>query len=146
MDNEKWTLFKNFLHNELGITKDDIREWLQEAVKEEAKKMVDQTYGKFSPEAVVKRVLLDYDLFRGDHFKKEVIEKVGELIAKQIQIIPAEPKKLAVLDIELQPCGCTRLHQDSKDQTLFVCPCGETRRRMMKFVNPGSTACNPIPE
>lgn len=145
MNNEKWILFKNFLHNELGITKEDIRDWVKEAVKEEAQKMVDQTYGKFSPEAVVKRVLLDYDLFRGDHFKKEVIEKVGELIAEQIQITPAEPKKPLILDIEPQPCGCTRLQQDPKDKTLFVCSCGEVRRRLLKMVNPGSTTCNPTP-
>lgn len=30
--NDKWSLFKNYLHNELGITKEDIREWLEEAV------------------------------------------------------------------------------------------------------------------
>lgn len=29
--NDKWTMFKNYIHNELGITKDDIRAWLKEA-------------------------------------------------------------------------------------------------------------------
>ena len=26
--NDKWSMFKNYMHNELGITKDDIREWM----------------------------------------------------------------------------------------------------------------------
>lgn len=33
---EKYTMFKNFMHNELGITKEDIKEWTQEAVKQTA--------------------------------------------------------------------------------------------------------------
>jgi hypothetical protein len=27
--NDKWSMFKNYMHNELGITKEDIREWIQ---------------------------------------------------------------------------------------------------------------------
>lgn len=34
--NDKWTMFKNYMHNELGITKDDIRAWLKEAVQSQA--------------------------------------------------------------------------------------------------------------
>ena len=41
--NDKWSLFKNYLHNELGITKEDIREWLEEAVQEEAKELQAQS-------------------------------------------------------------------------------------------------------
>ncbi len=36
---DKWVMFRNYMHNELGITKEDIRMWINEAVKEEAKKM-----------------------------------------------------------------------------------------------------------
>jgi hypothetical protein len=32
---DKYTLFKNFMHNELGISREDIREWVKESVKEE---------------------------------------------------------------------------------------------------------------
>ena len=32
MSNDKYTLFKNYMHNELGITKDDIKRWTKEAV------------------------------------------------------------------------------------------------------------------
>lgn len=45
---DKWTMFKNYMHNELGVTKDDIRAWIKEAVHEEAKHLVDQQVGKFS--------------------------------------------------------------------------------------------------
>jgi len=32
----KWLMFKNYMHNELGITKEDIRQWIQEAVQQQA--------------------------------------------------------------------------------------------------------------
>jgi len=32
MSNDKYTLFKNYMHNELGITRDDIKRWTKEAV------------------------------------------------------------------------------------------------------------------
>ena len=41
---EKYKMFKQFMHNELGITKEDIREWVKESVREEAAKMVAKTY------------------------------------------------------------------------------------------------------
>jgi predicted transcriptional regulator len=57
--NDKWIMFKNYMHNELGITKEDIREWISAAVAEEAKKLVDNAYSKFSPESMIERVLMD---------------------------------------------------------------------------------------
>lgn len=42
--NDKWTMFKNYIHNELGITKDDIRAWLKEAVQSQAELMLKKTF------------------------------------------------------------------------------------------------------
>ena len=35
--NDKWVMFRNYMHNELGITKDDIREWIKESIHDEVK-------------------------------------------------------------------------------------------------------------
>ena len=40
-------MFKNYMHNELGVTKDDIRAWIKEAATEQAERMVQQEFGKF---------------------------------------------------------------------------------------------------
>lgn len=40
--NDRWSMFKNYMHNELQISKDDIKEWLKEAVKEEAREILKQ--------------------------------------------------------------------------------------------------------
>lgn len=29
--NDKWLMFRNYMINELGITKEDIREWIEDA-------------------------------------------------------------------------------------------------------------------
>ncbi|MDR1902937.1 MAG: hypothetical protein LBQ88_11725 [Treponema sp.] len=38
----KYKMFRNFMYNELGITKDDIKEWVKEAVANETAKLVGQ--------------------------------------------------------------------------------------------------------
>jgi predicted transcriptional regulator len=90
--NEKWVLFKQFMHNELGITKEDIREWVKEAVKEEAERLVKNTYDNYSPKAMVEKALFAHDLFHGDHFKREVILEAAKLIVSEIEIVPKERK------------------------------------------------------
>ena len=34
---DKWVMFRNYMHNELGITKEDIRQWITDAVNEQVK-------------------------------------------------------------------------------------------------------------
>ena len=48
MENNKYKMFKNFMMNELQITKEDIKEWIYESIKEGSKKVVKQAYGKFN--------------------------------------------------------------------------------------------------
>ena len=78
--NDKWSMFTNYMHNELGITKEDIRTWIQEAVSVEAKKII---YGTYGHEPDVRKIVQD-------HLKTLVFDrswgtdKVKEEIAKQI--------------------------------------------------------------
>jgi len=137
--NSKWILFKNFLHHELGITKEDIRAWVKEAVKDEAVRLVNNTYDNFSPERVVKSVLYQHDLFQGDTLKKDIVKEAAKLLVEKIKLVPVEEStekvtsaKPVVLDIEPAACGCVRIIQSETDKTLFICSCGETRRRLIK--------------
>ena len=54
---EKYKMFKQFMHNELGITKEDIREWVKESVREEAAKMVAKTYEDFDMNREIREVI-----------------------------------------------------------------------------------------
>jgi hypothetical protein len=40
---DRYKMFRNFMANELGITREDIKLWSQEAVKEQAGKLAGQT-------------------------------------------------------------------------------------------------------
>lgn len=85
--NEKWIMFKNFLHNELGITKEDIREWIKEAVHEEAERMVENTYDEFSTRKIIRSMLFDKETFFGrDTLQKEVRAEVASQLLKRLKI------------------------------------------------------------
>ena len=55
--NDKYKMFKNFMFNELGITKEDIRMWVEDAVRDEARKIVHNTYNDFDVEKELRQVL-----------------------------------------------------------------------------------------
>lgn len=88
--NDKWMMFKNYMHNELGITKDDIRAWLKEAVKSQAELMLQKTFDDF-----------DMDKFVRNHIStqmrywttKEVRRQVASLLADRLVILSTDMEK-----------------------------------------------------
>ena len=60
MAGEKYKMFKQFMHNELGITKEDIREWVKESVREEAAKMIAKTYEDFDVKREIRDLINSY--------------------------------------------------------------------------------------
>lgn len=84
--NDKWVLFKNYMHNELGITKEDIREWINDAIREEVKNVVDNAYGKCSIEDMIRREIKDSRLWSGDSFSKSVIAECANQLAQKIEL------------------------------------------------------------
>lgn len=64
---DKWVMFRNYMHNELGITKEDIRQWITDAVNEQVKRLVANSFNSWSlksmAEEQIKRALKeDYKL------------------------------------------------------------------------------------
>lgn len=82
---DKWTMFKNYMHNELGITKEDIREWITDTIKDEGRKVLNQTYNSFNVYDFLRSELIHHDYF-GSRFKQEVIKAIAEELAKDLQI------------------------------------------------------------
>lgn len=83
---DKWVMFRNYMHNELGITKEDVRIWINEAAAEEAKKIVADSFQRENPEQLIKRAIYDSSVFRNRTFKDEVIRKAGEILAERLEI------------------------------------------------------------
>lgn len=73
--NEKWIMFRNFMYNDLGITKADIREWIDDAIKDQAKLILDDTFKKTDIEYLVKEEI-KRALYNSSDIKNAIINKV----------------------------------------------------------------------
>ena len=87
---DKYKMFKNFLHNELGISKDDIKEWIRESIKEECKNVVEQTYETFNIKTFLKseieNILSNSQWYNPKTLKEEVYKEVAKRIIKMHDI------------------------------------------------------------
>lgn len=64
---DKWVMFRNYMHNELGITKEDIREWIEDSVKQEVRAVIENRFKHWDlreiTENEIRNLLVkDYDL------------------------------------------------------------------------------------
>lgn len=88
--NDKWLMFKNYLHNELGITKDDIRAWLKEAVQSQAELMLQKTFDDFDMDKFVRNhILTQMRYWTTD----EVRRQVASLLADRLVILSTDTEK-----------------------------------------------------
>lgn len=85
-NNDKWLMFKNYMHNELGITRDDIHQWLMDAVKEEAKRLVAQEFGKFDVKALIRNYVESTDIYGERLFKTQIISSLVDDMRNRIEL------------------------------------------------------------
>ena len=80
----KYKMFKNFMHNELQITKEDIIEWIREAIQEEVKNVVKSAYDKCDINDLIRKnikgLLEKNDWYQRDKMKDSVYTE----LAKQV--------------------------------------------------------------
>ena len=80
MKDDKWTMFKNYMHNELGITKDDIRSWIKEAAEEQANRLVEQEFGRFDVEGTFKRRIELEFLKYSSKLRNELVKGIVDVL------------------------------------------------------------------
>ena len=84
--NDKWVMFRNYMHNELGITKEDIVEWIHDAVKVEVKNVVANAYGNCNLEDIIRREIYS-DSFIGEKaLRNTVKEAVAKVLCEKIEL------------------------------------------------------------
>lgn len=86
MINDKWLMFKNYMHNELNITKEDIRLWIENSVEEQAKRLVDNEFNNFDVKKVIKDIISDENYFGSKALKRDVSKELANLIMNKINI------------------------------------------------------------
>lgn len=84
-------MFKNYMHNELGITKDDIRTWLREAVQQQAALMLKNTFEEFDMDKFVKNHILTQMRY---WTTESVRNQVAHLLADRLVILSEDNEKL----------------------------------------------------
>lgn len=95
-------MFKNFMHNELGITKDDIRYWIKESVREEVKKMLEHRMEKndeYDLDIQIDNIIRDEIYKTIFHPQKVFYDRKGafqDLIRKEIAKIISEKIKIEI--------------------------------------------------
>lgn len=89
MADDKYKMFRNFMFNELGITKEDIRDWIQEAVQEEAHRLVMKTYNNFDVRTELKKQLTD----RYSPLRQDIISDCSRELLKTITLTISKNEK-----------------------------------------------------
>lgn len=84
--NDKWSLFKNYLHNELGITKEDIREWLEEAVREEARKLIADSFKSYDIRDRIDAAIKEFHGWGEKPLKTEIARELANRILEKVEI------------------------------------------------------------
>lgn len=82
---DKWVMFRNYMANELGITKEDIREWIMDAVHQEVEQVVNNAYRRCNLEDLIKREIYDWSGW-GRQFKDTIRQEVGKQLAEKLTI------------------------------------------------------------
>lgn len=82
---DKWLMFKNYMHNELGITKEDIRQWIEDAVEKQAEKMVKKEFNNFDVHRIVERIITDDRYLGSKHLKQDISQELTKQILNKIK-------------------------------------------------------------
>ena len=81
----KWLMFKNYMHSELGITKEDIRQWIEDAVQEQAERLVKNEFKSFDVHRVVQRIISDENYYGSKHLKQEISQELTKQILQKMK-------------------------------------------------------------
>lgn len=84
--NNKWLMFKNFLHNEMDITKEDIRQWVKESCEDVARRMVENEFEKFTLSKLIERELQKPG-FYDKRFKDRVYSELATQLVSKINLV-----------------------------------------------------------
>jgi len=83
---DKWIMFKNYMHNEMGITKEDIRQWIEEAVQKQAETLVNNEFKNFDVNRVVERVINDDKYFGSKNLKRDIAQELSKQIMERLRL------------------------------------------------------------
>lgn len=81
---DKWLAFKNYLHNELGITKDDIRQWMKEAAEEQGRQLAEKAFAEFNIDRFAEKIVRDK---YGTRLREDISREIAQGILKRLKFV-----------------------------------------------------------
>lgn len=91
---DKYKMFRNFMTNELGIGRDDIKAWTQEAMTKEVQRLIGQMNITNLVESTIRTAIRgsSYSTQMSDDMKRLVREAIAEEIAGKIHFTSGPTK------------------------------------------------------
>ena len=85
---DKYEAFRQYMFNELQVSKEDIRTWIKEAVEQQVEKMLYKTFGDFEPNERAAKLIADYigkNWWANDNLKQAVASQIVNRIKVNIE-------------------------------------------------------------
>lgn len=73
--NDKWVMFRNYMHNELHITKEDIRGWIEDSVKQEVRAVIENRFKHWDLKEITENEIRNL-LVKNYDLKNRVYEQI----------------------------------------------------------------------
>jgi len=86
MSNDKYKMFLNFMYNDLDISKNDIREWVKEAVNDVAERMIAKEWDNFDVGKIVDRWITDNRFWGNPNIKNDFMKQLATKLVEKIDI------------------------------------------------------------
>jgi hypothetical protein len=82
---DRYKMFSNYMHNELGITKEDIKLWVKEAVEEIAYKMCKNEFDNFDVTSIVRKTLYSEDMYNSKYIKAQIKDEIAQQMLSKFE-------------------------------------------------------------
>jgi hypothetical protein len=91
-ESDRYKIFSNFMKNELGVTKEDIKIWTKEAIYEIAEAYVKDQFSKYSVDSRI-AALINKGTWDGSTIHRDIVQQIAQGLQKRfdIKIVVKEP-------------------------------------------------------
>lgn len=84
--NDKYTMFRNYMANELGINKADIIEWIKEIIQKEVQNVVNDAYGRCNLQEEIRKAIFHDKMWTGTQLNDKITQDIAREFLDSVDI------------------------------------------------------------
>lgn len=84
--NDKYTMFRNYMANELGIDKSDIVGWIKEIIQKEVQNVVNNAYGMCNLKEEIRKAIFHDTMWVGRQLNDKITQDIAREFLNNIDI------------------------------------------------------------